>query len=122
DEVDDPALTAAIGFTPSCLQPWLACTPTARALLLPELRERLAGYHPGAAIADALDRSRIAGRHPLDRAQYVWARTMLEGQILTWGGDRVDMANSMEARPAFLDHHLAETAVNIPPMHRIRDR
>ncbi len=45
---------------------------------------------------------------------------MLEGQILTWGGDRVDMANSMESRPAFLDHNLAEFAVRIPPSLRIR--
>ena len=45
---------------------------------------------------------------------------MLEGQILTWGGDRVDMANSMESRPAFLDHHLAERALRIPPHLRIR--
>ena len=47
---------------------------------------------------------------------------MLEGQILTWGGDRVDMANSMEARPAFLDHHLAEFAVNLAPEQRIKGR
>ena len=46
---------------------------------------------------------------------------MLEGQILTWGGDRMDMANSMEARPAFLDHHVAEYATQIPPDVRIRD-
>ena len=46
---------------------------------------------------------------------------MLEGQILTWGGDRMDMANSMEARPAFLDHHVAEYAVTIPPDIRIRN-
>jgi asparagine synthase (glutamine-hydrolysing) len=26
----------------------------------------------------------------------------------------------MESRPAFLDHHLAELAVRIPPRHRIR--
>jgi asparagine synthase (glutamine-hydrolysing) len=62
----------------------------------------------------------MAGRHPLDIAQYVWIKTMLEGQILTWGGDRVDMANSMEARPAFLDHHLAEFAAHIPPRLRIK--
>ena len=47
---------------------------------------------------------------------------MLEGQILTWGGDRVDMANSMEARPAFLDHHLARLAVQLPPELRIKGR
>jgi len=46
---------------------------------------------------------------------------MLEGQILNWGGDRVDMANSLESRPAFLDHHVAELALRIPPHVRIRD-
>jgi asparagine synthase (glutamine-hydrolysing) len=64
----------------------------------------------------------LAGRHPLDKAQYVWIKTMLEGQILTWGGDRVDMANSMEARPAFLDHHLAELATGLPPSMRIKGK
>ena len=33
----------------------------------------------------------------------------------------MDMANSMEARPAFLDHHVAEYAVTIPPVIRIRN-
>jgi asparagine synthase (glutamine-hydrolysing) len=32
------------------------------------------------------------------------------------------MANSLEARPAFLDHHLVEYAVTLPPNMRIRDR
>ena len=27
DQVDDPDLEAVVGFTPSCLQPWLACAP-----------------------------------------------------------------------------------------------
>jgi len=44
---------------------------------------------------------------------------MLEGQILDWGGDRMDMANSIESRPAFLDHHVAEAAVQVPPGLRI---
>ncbi|MEB3261523.1 MAG: asparagine synthase C-terminal domain-containing protein, partial [Cyanobacteriota bacterium] len=69
-----------------------------------------------------LNPEQLEGRHALDRAQYVWIKTMLEGQILTWGGDRVDMANSMEARPAFLDHHLAEVAVQVPPEMRIKGR
>ena len=32
------------------------------------------------------------------------------------------MANSMEARPAFLDHPLVEFAVTLPPNLRLRDR
>jgi len=122
DELDDPALTGLVGFTPSCLQPWLATAVHVPGLLAAERRARLEGYDPGAAIAEALDGDMLEGRHPLDKAQYVWIKTMLEGQILTWGGDRVDMANSMEARPPFLDHHLAEFAAQIPPTLRIKGR
>ena len=122
DQVDDPHLDAVVGFTPSCLQPWLACAPLVPGLLASHHREALEDYSPGRAIADTLDRDQLDGRHALDKAQYVWIKTMLEGQILTWGGDRVDMANSMEARPAFLDHHLAATAVQIPPELRIKGK
>jgi len=120
EEVRSPAFEELCGFTPSCLQPWLAAADRVPALMHPELRKSLNGYDPGAAIAAQIDPDRIAGRHPLDVAQYVWVKTMLEGQILTWGGDRVDMANSMESRPAFLDHHLAEYAATIPPRYRIK--
>ena len=122
DQVDDPHLDAVVGFTPSCLQPWLACAPLVPGLLASHHREALEDYSPVRAIADTLDRDQLDGRHALDKAQYVWIKTMLEGQILTWGGDRVDMANSMEARPAFLDHHLAATAVQVPPELRIKGK
>ncbi len=122
DEIDDPALSSLVGFTPSCLQPWLAASSRVPALMHGDMRGELNGYKPGEAIAAALDGEQLRNRHPLDAAQYVWIKTMLEGQILTWGGDRVDMANSMEARPAFLDHHLAEAAATIPPEYRIKNR
>jgi asparagine synthase (glutamine-hydrolysing) len=119
--VDHPALRDVIGFTPAWIQPWILTLQRVRPLLAPALRDELADYDPIEAIAESLDVSRLRGRHPLDRAQYSWIKTMLEGQILTWGGDRVDMANSMESRPAFLDHHLAELAFRIPPAIRIRN-
>ena len=122
DQIDDPDLHFKVGFTPSCLQPWLACADYVPSLLNEDIAEELADYRAGAAIAETLDESQLSGRHALDKAQYVWCKTMLEGQILTWGGDRVDMANSMEARPAFLDHHLAEMAVQLPPEYRIKGR
>ena len=96
DQVDDKDLHFRVGFTPSCLQPWLACADYVPNLLEKSKREELSDYSPGAAIADTLDEDQLKGRHALDKAQYVWCKTMLEGQILTWGGDRVDMANSME--------------------------
>src|SRR5699024_5761279 len=46
---------------------------------------------------------------------------MLDGQILSWGGDRMDMSHAVETRPALLDHHVAETAARVPPDLRIRE-
>lgn len=120
DEYTSPDINDKVGFTPSCLQPWLGCAGVAKQLIHQTRRDEVAQYEPGQAIAEKLDASYLSGRHPLDKAQYVWIKTMLEGQILTWGGDRVDMANSMEARPAFLDHKLAEFATLVPPEMRIK--
>ncbi len=120
EDFNSPAMNNVVGFTPSCLQNWLHCHQYAMPLLNPEHRQALQDYDAGAAIAETFDRNQLEGRHPLDKAQYVWIKTMLEGQILTWGGDRVDMANSMEARPPFLDHHLARFATEVPPQLRIK--
>lgn len=114
------AMHDVVGFTPSWIQPWIATLARVRPLLAPALREELVDYDPITAIAQTLDAASLRGRHPLDKAQYTWIQTMLEGQILTWGGDRVDMANSMESRPPFLDHELAEYAFGVPPSLRIR--
>lgn len=118
--LDDSALTELIGFTPSCLQSWLGAAARVPELLHPDHRQALQSYKPGAAIAASLDRHQLTGRHALDKAQYVWIKTQFESQVLGWAGDRVDMANSMEARPAFLDHPLVEFAVTLPPAMRLR--
>jgi len=120
EEASHPSWEALCGFTPSWIQPWMATLELARPLLAPDLRSELEDYDPIAAIAEKIDRDQLQDRHPLDIAQYTWSKCQLEGQILNWGGDRVDMANSMESRPAFLDHHLAEAAVQVPPNLRIK--
>lgn len=108
------------GFTPSWLQPWMATLELAKPLLSDAAKEEIGDYDPIQAIASKLDGKMLRNRHPLDKAQYTWSKCQLEGQILNWGGDRVDMANSMESRPAFLDHNLAEVAVQVPPNLRIK--
>ena len=118
--LEHPAFNKLCGFTPSWIQPWMATLLVARPLLSQDLKAELSDYDPIEAIANEIDGSMLEGRHALDKAQYTWSKTQLEGQILNWGGDRVDMANSMESRPAFLDHHLAEAATRIPPEYRIK--
>ena len=120
-QISHPAFEEVMGFTPSWIQPWMLVLERVKPLLSDAFKEKLGDYDPIAAIAHSLDRSMLDGRHVLDKVQYSWIKTMLEGQILNWGGDRVDMANSLESRPAFLDHHVAELAMRIPPHVRIRD-
>jgi asparagine synthase (glutamine-hydrolysing) len=117
--VSHPALEARCGFTPAWIQPWILTLAKGRQLLRQDILEELKGYDPIEAIAESFTPEKVQGRHPLDIAQYTWIKTMLECQILHWGGDRVDMANGMESRPAFLDHQLAEVARHIPPHYRI---
>ncbi|GGC40239.1 asparagine synthetase B [Novosphingobium marinum] len=120
-QISHPAFEEVMGFTPSWIQPWMLVLERVKPLLSDEFKEKLGDYDPVAAIAYSLDKSMLDGRHVLDKVQYSWIKTMLEGQILNWGGDRVDMANSLESRPAFLDHHVAELALRIPPHVRVRD-
>ncbi|MAC57654.1 MAG: asparagine synthase (glutamine-hydrolyzing) [Novosphingobium sp.] len=120
-QISHPAFEEVMGFTPSWIQPWMLTLERIKPLLSDEFKAKLGDYDPIAAIAYSLDKSMLDGRHVLDKAQYSWIKTMLEGQILNWGGDRVDMANSLESRPAFLDHHVAEMAMRIPPHVRVRD-
>ncbi|MBD3258151.1 asparagine synthase (glutamine-hydrolyzing), partial [candidate division GN15 bacterium] len=120
EETSHRAMEDVCGFTPSWIQPWIRTLAVARPLLHDDIVDALADYDPIEAIAGSFDRGMIEGRHPLDISQYTWSKTMLECQILNWGGDRVDMANAMESRPAFLDHHVAALATRIPPEYRIK--
>lgn len=116
-----PSFDRICGFTPTWMQTWMQTWPLVKPLLHQQHRQVIGDYDPIDAIAQSLDASKLQGRHVLDKGQYTWIKTMLECQILNWGGDRVDMANSMESRPAFLDHHLAELACKVPPSLRIKN-
>ena len=120
DLVSHSAMDDVCGFTPSWIQPWMKTLALARPLLHDRIVEELKDYDPIAAIAETFDPRQLDGRHVLDKAQYTWIKTMLECQILNWGGDRVDMAHSMESRPAFLDQEVAAMATQIPPHMRIK--
>jgi asparagine synthase (glutamine-hydrolysing) len=121
ESVSHPDFDDLCGFTPAWIQPWILTLGRVRPLFTDTAQEALHDYDPIGAIAREIDPAQIRGRHVLDKVQYTWIKTMLECQILNWGGDRVDMANSMESRPPFLDHRLAAFAKTVPPSLRIHD-
>ncbi len=55
----------------------------------------------------------------LSQAQYIEAKTLLPGYILSSQGDRVAMAHSIEGRFPFLDHRVIEFCCKLPPHIRM---
>lgn len=58
--------------------------------------------------------------HYFNRAQYLEAKTLMAGYLLSSQGDRMLMANSVEGRFPFLDHRLIEFANRIPPKLKMK--
>lgn len=58
--------------------------------------------------------------HSLHKSLYIWSKTLLPNTILTGLGDRSEMRNSIEGRPPFLDHRLAELVNSLPPSVKMR--
>lgn len=53
--------------------------------------------------------------HPFQRGQYVEAKTLMNGYLLSAQGDRMLMANGVEGRFPFLDHRVIAFANRLPP-------
>ncbi|KAI8190030.1 Amidase chyE [Colletotrichum sp. SAR 10_65] len=79
-----------------------------------DMRETIAASVP-AEIRKKMDES----WHPLHSSLWVYTKSPLANMILTCLGDRTEMAHSVEARPPFLDHHLAEYVNSLPPSLKI---
>ena len=61
-----------------------------------------------------VDVSRMNSRHPLHKRSYVDFKLRLADHLLSDHGDRVSLANSVEARYPFLDRELIEFARTVP--------
>lgn len=57
---------------------------------------------------------------PLNRAQYIEAKSLMGGYLLCSQGDRMLMANSVEGRFPFLDHRVIEFANRLPPSLKMK--
>ena len=78
-----------------------------------ELKERLGSF---VAYEDlALDLERMRRWHPLNRSLYLGCKVHLAGLLLNQKGDRVAMANSVEARYPFLDEDVIAFASRHSP-------
>jgi asparagine synthase (glutamine-hydrolysing) len=60
------------------------------------------------------------GWNAFNRAEYLEARYLLPGYILSSQGDRMAMAHAVECRHPFLDHRVVEFAAKLPPRLKMK--
>ncbi len=96
----------------------ITTTSKVKNYLTREIREQIGGYNPLQAFAGGLPED-FARWHHLSRAQFLEARSLLSGYLLSSQGDRVTAANGVEGRYPFLDHRVVEFAAKIPPIYKI---
>ncbi len=99
--------------------PRWATSQRALSFLSPELRAGIGDWNP----LDAYERTlpaEISSWSGLARDQYVEAKSLLAGYLLSSQGDRVAMASSIEGRVPYLDHRVIEFANRLPPSFKIR--
>ena len=100
-------------------EPRWKTTAQAKALFSQETRRRVDGQDPVAALAATLPAA-FGSWDPFNQSQYVEAKSLLAGYLLSTQGDRMLMANSVEGRFPYLDHRVIEFANALDPRLKMR--
>ncbi|MFP2932349.1 asparagine synthetase B family protein [Pyxidicoccus sp. 3LG] len=87
--------------------------------LAPEFAARVADEDPVASVLQSVP-ERVARWRPLARAQYLEAKTLLSGYLLSAQGDRMLLGNAVEGRFPFLDTAVMELAARVPERLRLK--
>jgi len=83
------------------------------------LQETLREYDPVGELLTSLN-GMLPRWSPLAQAQYIEVATFMSPYLLSYQGDRVMAANSVEGRFPFLDHRVVEFCSRLPPHFKIR--
>lgn len=105
DRLDDPLFSH---------RPRMRNTGGTKIFFSDALRRALKGYDAAEELASLLP-NEFKHWHPQNQAQYLEARYLLPGYILSSQGDRMAMANGVEGRFPYLDHRVMEFAAQLPP-------
>lgn len=84
-----------------------------QALYAPAVAARLSEFD--CSNFPVVNKDRLRGRHPLHKRSYLDFKLRLGHHLIADHGDRMTMANSIEARYPFLDYQLVEFCKQIPP-------
>ncbi len=111
----------ALGFVPGLFQVLNGGGARRKMLFREDFAERFGQRDAARAFLDGLDIPGVlAGRDPLNKSLFIWAKSFLPNFILTFLGDRMEMAHSIEGRVPFLDHRVVEFVGRVPVAMKIR--
>lgn len=69
---------------------------------------------------ELVNKERLRGRHPLHQRSYLDFKLRLSDHLISDHGDRMALANSVEARYPFLDVDLVEFSTRVPPELKLK--
>ena len=118
--VDAAWMTAQLGHGVSWIDNQADWFGALQALYDGGAQRRWARIGPYRRFYNGLAHHRIAGRDPVHRSMYLWAKSFLPNFVLATLGDRMEMAHSIEGRVPLLDHHVAEYACRLPVWLKIK--
>jgi len=100
---------------------WIGYVPTMEkaALYSPDFQEQLAGHRAESWLLEMWERLTAAGLGPLDRMLALDVESYLPYDLLV-KMDIATMANSLETRSPFLDHHVMEFSARLPASYKLR--
>jgi asparagine synthase (glutamine-hydrolysing) len=96
----------------------ISTTTKVKSYFTKDIRAQVGDYDSVQAFAPGLP-DNFGRWHQLAKAQYLEARSLLSGYLLSSQGDRVTAAHGVEGRYPFLDHRVVEFAATIPPGRKI---
>jgi asparagine synthase (glutamine-hydrolysing) len=98
--------------------PRINVTSKLKEYFTPDVKAQIGRYNALEAFGSNIPQN-FYGWHLLVRAQYLEARTLLSGYLLSSQGDRVMAGHSIEGRFPFLDHRVVDLGAKIPPWHKM---
>ena len=100
---------------------WIGYVPTTEkaALYSPDFQAQLAGHRAESWLLEMWERLTATGLGPLDRMLALDVESYLPYDLLV-KMDIATMANSLEARSPFLDHHVMEFCGRLPASYKLR--
>jgi asparagine synthase (glutamine-hydrolysing) len=98
--------------------PRISTTTKIKDYFVPDIKRELGNYDSLKSFENCIPEN-FSHWHHLAKAQFLEARSLLSGYLLSSQGDRVTAGHSVEGRFPFLDHRVVELGARIPPWHKI---